>query len=72
MALHPHSAAFPCPAWESGDGLVTSAEYGMAVQHYATIEMAKALIGRKDSMIFNKAELAREALEMANAILEVL
>ncbi len=72
MALNPHAPALPVPAWMDVQGNSIPPEYGLTARQYTTIEMSKALIGRKDSMIFNKAELAHEALEMANALLEVL
>lgn len=65
--------AFPVHYQERSDGAVIQDNHtGMNLLTYTTIEMAKALIGRKDSLIFSHDELALQASDLAEAILRRL
>jgi hypothetical protein len=70
--MYAHNYVFPLHTPPNPEGYGGDTQYGISTQQYIAVEMAKALIGRKDSMIFNKEELAKEALEMAAALMKVV
>lgn len=68
--MMPHKPAFPVMYQERADGVeIQDAHSGMTLRTYALIEITKALIGRKDSLIFSNDELVLRADDITDALL---
>lgn len=69
--MNGNESAFPIIEQRRSDGEITAwHQPGLTIRQYIMIEMAKGLVSRQDSMLFNDHELAERAGRLTDALME--